>query len=173
MTVAEMKYSNPKIWVRLSCQLSARLFVPFISSLGCCNCYEFFPAFQVVGNGDGATTPSPSSPKPTPSQVHKALSSKPLLPLLHPPDPRSRAPYGSGDHDDGYNLVFPSLAAFHAWREQEEETQMVEFVKGDTHGSKAVPPRFKDHTKTRMREAFKKWRKKYVKKTSREGQEGA
>lgn len=76
----------------------------------------------------------------------------------------SRAPYGSGDHDDGYSLVFPSLAAFHAWREQEEETQMVEFVKGDTHGSKAVPPRFKDHTKLVCARHSRSGRKKYVKK---------
>jgi len=60
--------------------------------------------------------------------------------------------------------VFPSLAAFHAWREQEEETQMVEFVKGDTHGSKAVPPRFKDHTKLVLRQAFEERTQKYVKK---------
>jgi len=76
----------------------------------------------------------------------------------------SRAPYGSGDHDDGYSLVFPSLAAFHAWREQEEDTQMVEFVKGDTHGSKAVPPRFKDHTKLVCARHSRSGRKKYVKK---------
>ena len=76
----------------------------------------------------------------------------------------SRAPYGSGDHDDGYSLIFPSLAAFHAWREQEEETQMVEFVKGDTHGSKAVPPRFKDHTKLVCARHSRSGRKKYVKK---------
>ncbi|KZP25423.1 hypothetical protein FIBSPDRAFT_1041560 [Athelia psychrophila] len=75
-----------------------------------------------------------------------------------------RAPYGSGDHDDGYSLVFPSLEAFHAWREQEEETQMVEFVKGDTHGSKAVPPRFKDHTKLVCARHSRSGRKKYVKK---------
>jgi len=76
----------------------------------------------------------------------------------------SRAPYGSGDHDDGYSLVFPSLDAFHAWREHEEETQMVEFVKGDTHGSKAVPPRFKDHTKLVCARHSRSGRKKYVKK---------
>ena len=75
-----------------------------------------------------------------------------------------RAPYGSGDHDDGYSLIFPSLEAFHAWREHEEETQMVEFVKGDTHGSKAVPPRFKDHTKLVCARHSRSGRKKYVKK---------
>src|ERR1700722_7112273 len=61
------------------------------------------------------------------------------------PPTATKQPYGSGDHEDGYTLVFPNLEAFHAWRQQEEETQMVEFVKGDTHGSKAIPPRFKDH----------------------------
>lgn len=40
-----------------------------------------------------------------------------------------KAPYGSGDTDDGYTLVFPNLAAFNEWREKEEITQMVEFVK--------------------------------------------
>jgi hypothetical protein len=91
----------------------------------------------------------------------------PTQPSATPASPSasaSRAPYGSGDHDDGYSLVFPSLAAFHAWREQEEETQMVEFVKGDTHGSKAVPPRFKDHTKLVCARHSRSGRKKYVKK---------
>ncbi|KAI0801135.1 hypothetical protein C8Q74DRAFT_1240416 [Fomes fomentarius] len=55
--------------------------------------------------------------------------------------------YGSGDADDRYTLVFESMDAFEAWRQREEEEKMVEFVKGDTHASKAVPPRFKEHTK--------------------------
>ncbi|KAJ6575346.1 hypothetical protein B0H19DRAFT_1128248 [Mycena capillaripes] len=76
----------------------------------------------------------------------------------------SKAPYGSGDTDDGYTLVFPNLDAFHEWRNKEEETQMVEFVKGDTHGSKAVPPRFKDHTKLVCARHSRSGRKKYVKK---------
>lgn len=76
----------------------------------------------------------------------------------------SKAPYGSGDSDDGYTLVFPSLDAFHEWRAQEEEDKMVEFVKGDTHGSKAVPPRFKDHTKLVCARHSRSGRKKYVKK---------
>jgi hypothetical protein len=76
----------------------------------------------------------------------------------------AKRPYGSGDHEDGYTLVFPSLEAFHAWRQQEEESQMVEFVKGDTHGSKAVPPRFKDHTKLVCARHSRSGRKKYVKK---------
>ncbi|KAG9314183.1 hypothetical protein JVU11DRAFT_4969 [Chiua virens] len=76
----------------------------------------------------------------------------------------TRPPYGSGDTDDGYTLVFPNLAAFQEWRAHEEETQMVEFVKGDTHGSKAVPPRFKDHTKLVCARHSRSGRKKYVKK---------
>ncbi|KAH7885986.1 hypothetical protein F5I97DRAFT_1876854 [Phlebopus sp. FC_14] len=76
----------------------------------------------------------------------------------------SRPPYGSGDSDDGYTLVFPNIAAFQQWRAQEEENQMVEFVKGDTHGSKAVPPRFKDHTKLVCARHSRSGRKKYVKK---------
>ncbi len=64
-----------------------------------------------------------------------------------------RGPYGSGDMDDGYTLVFENLEAFQVWREKEEEEKVVEFVKGDTHGSKAVPPRFS-----------RSGRKKYVKK---------
>ncbi|KAG5644602.1 hypothetical protein DXG03_008080 [Asterophora parasitica] len=76
----------------------------------------------------------------------------------------SKAPYGSGDTDDGYTLVFPNLEAFHEWRAQEEERQTVEFVKGDTHGSKAVPPRFKDHTKLVCARHSRSGRKKYVKK---------
>lgn len=76
----------------------------------------------------------------------------------------TKQPYGSGDTDDGYTLVFPNLEAFHEWRNQEEERQMVEFVKGDTHGSKAVPPRFKDHTKLVCARHSRSGRKKYVKK---------
>jgi hypothetical protein len=41
---------------------------------------------------------------------------------------------------------------------------MVEFVKGDTHGSKAVPPRFKDHTKLVCARHSRSGRKKYIKK---------
>jgi hypothetical protein len=76
----------------------------------------------------------------------------------------NKGPYGSGDQDDGYTLIFPHLEAFQAWRRQEEETQMVEFVKGDTHGSKASPPRFKDHTKLVCARHSRSGRKKYIKK---------
>jgi hypothetical protein len=66
--------------------------------------------------------------------------------------------------DDGYTLVFDSLEAFQEWREKEEEEKIVEFVKGDTHGSKAVPPRFKDHVKLICARHSRSGRKKYVKK---------
>ena len=75
-----------------------------------------------------------------------------------------KGPYGSGDIDDGYTLVFESMDAFQAWRRKEEEEKMVEFVKGDTHGSKAIPPRFKDHTKLVCARHSRSGRKKYVKK---------
>ena len=75
-----------------------------------------------------------------------------------------KAPYGSGDADDGYTLVFESMDAFQEWRRKEEEEKVVEFVKGDTHGSKAVPPRFKDHTKLVCARHTRSGRKKYVKK---------
>lgn len=75
-----------------------------------------------------------------------------------------RGPYGSGDMDDGYTLLFENLEAFQAWREKEEEEKVVEFVKGDTHGSKAVPPRFKDHVKLICARHSRSGRKKYVKK---------
>lgn len=76
----------------------------------------------------------------------------------------AKRPYGSGDVDDGYTLVFESMDAFQAWRLREEEEKMIEFVKGDTHGSKAVPPRFKDHTKLVCARHSRSGRKKYVKK---------
>ncbi|KAI8990558.1 hypothetical protein BD414DRAFT_381636, partial [Trametes punicea] len=72
--------------------------------------------------------------------------------------------YGSGEADERYNLVFESLEAFEAWRQREEEEKMVEFVKGDTHASKAVPPRFKEHTKLVCGRHSRGGRKKYVKK---------
>ena len=56
------------------------------------------------------------------------------------------------------------MDAFEAWRQREEEEKMVEFVKGDTHASKAVPPRFKEHTKLVCGRHSRGGRKKYVKK---------
>lgn len=45
------------------------------------------------------------------------------------PSKQSKQPYGSGDSDDGYTLIFPNIEAFQAWRAAEEERQSVEFVK--------------------------------------------
>ncbi|PFH54862.1 hypothetical protein AMATHDRAFT_38092 [Amanita thiersii Skay4041] len=120
------------------------------------------------------------------TQHHNHHPSPPPLPLYQPTVPLpdhdqdksqpssvssrgNKQPYGSGDTDDGYTLVFSNLAAFERWRAAEEEEQMVEFVKarnlhGDTHGSKAVPPRFKDHTKLVCARHSRSGRKKYIKK---------
>lgn len=62
------------------------------------------------------------------------------------PSSGSKQPYGSGDTDDGYTLVFPNLDAFHDWRNDEEERQMVEFVKvrhalQPSAGAHAILPR--------------------------------
>ncbi|KAF8973630.1 hypothetical protein BDZ97DRAFT_1776010 [Flammula alnicola] len=76
----------------------------------------------------------------------------------------TKQPYGSGDTDDGYTLIFQNIDAFQAWRAAEEERNCVEFVKGDTHGSKADPPRFKDHTKLVCARHSRSGRKKYIKK---------
>ncbi|OJA16227.1 hypothetical protein AZE42_00012 [Rhizopogon vesiculosus] len=100
---------------------------------------------------------SSSTPAPTATASSLAIPAPPK-------STTARSPYGCGDSDDGYTLIFPNLAAFQEWRQHEEETQMVEFVKGDTHGSKAVPPRFKDHTKLVCARHSRSGRKKYVKK---------
>ncbi|KAF8922113.1 hypothetical protein CPB85DRAFT_1427445 [Mucidula mucida] len=71
----------------------------------------------------------------------------------------AKPPYGSGTDDDGYNLRFETLDAFQAWQIE----QSVEFVKGDTHGSKADPPRFKEHTKLVCARHSRSGRKKYIK----------
>ncbi|ETW87070.1 hypothetical protein HETIRDRAFT_437723 [Heterobasidion irregulare TC 32-1] len=112
----------------------------------------------------------------TPHQYSPPAQSGPVLgPLSEPPQFQlqtvdgsvrgsNRGPYGSGDMNDGYTLVFENMNAFEAWRAKEEEEKMVEFVKGDTHGSKAVPPRFKDHVKLVCARHSRSGRKKYVKK---------
>ncbi|KAJ6520046.1 hypothetical protein C8R45DRAFT_953695 [Mycena sanguinolenta] len=100
-------------------------------------------------------------------QQFQAVNPNSTFPTNHipvGPAPSTKAPYGSGDTDDGYTLVFPDLQTFHEWRLKEEEDKCVEFVKGDTHGSKAVPPRFKDHTKLVCARHSRSGRKKYVKK---------
>ena len=103
-----------------------------------------------------AQTPSYSTPAPAPtaSNTQNGGATRGT----------QRGPYGSGDMDDGYTLVFADLVAFQVWREKEEEEKIVEFVKGDTHGSKAVPPRFKDHVKLVCARHSRSGRKKYVKK---------
>ncbi|KAG6821394.1 hypothetical protein H0H93_014191 [Arthromyces matolae] len=101
---------------------------------------------------------------PIPSHLPPSTSSFSATSTPQKQPGSNKQPYGSGDADDGYTLVFPNLAAFQEWRQQEEDRQMVEFVKGDTHGSKAVPPRFKDHTKLVCARHSRSGRKKYVKK---------
>ncbi|PCH34018.1 hypothetical protein WOLCODRAFT_135451 [Wolfiporia cocos MD-104 SS10] len=101
------------------------------------------------------------------SAGQSSLSSVPAETSNHQPAPTPRtqkAPYGSGDIDDGYTLTFDNMDAFQEWRQREEEEKMIEFVKGDTHGSKAVPPRFKDHTKLVCARHSRSGKKKYVKK---------
>ena len=41
----------------------------------------------------------------------------------------SKQPYGSGDSEDGYTLIFSNLDEFQAWRQAEEDRNCVEFVK--------------------------------------------
>ncbi|KAI9512571.1 hypothetical protein F5148DRAFT_1162566 [Russula earlei] len=111
---------------------------------------------------DSISVQSPQSPPyPTSAPTSASTSNN-----IHDAATRGaqRGPYGSGDMDDGYTLVFENLEAFQAWREKEEEEKVVEFVKGDTHGSKAMPPRFKDHVKLICARHSRSGRKKYVKK---------
>ncbi|KAF8323031.1 hypothetical protein DL93DRAFT_2070453 [Clavulina sp. PMI_390] len=79
-------------------------------------------------------------------------------------DDASKGLYGSGDLEDGYTLSFANMAEFNKWRSEEEEAKCIEFVKGDVHVSKAVPPRFKEHTKLVCARHTRSGRKKYVKK---------
>ncbi|KAH9178732.1 hypothetical protein EDB89DRAFT_1928206 [Lactarius sanguifluus] len=93
-----------------------------------------------------AQTPPYSTPTPAPvSNIQNGGATRST----------QRGPYGSGDMDDGYTL--PGGL-------KEEEEKVVEFVKGDTHGSKAVPPRFKDHVKLVCARHSRNGKKKYVKK---------
>ncbi|EJF66816.1 hypothetical protein BD309DRAFT_946421 [Dichomitus squalens] len=103
------------------------------------------PPFGQLSSDSGTRVQSPSS------ATHFADNSRKGL-------------YGSGDADDRYTLIFENMDAFEAWRQREEEEKMVEFVKGDTHASKAVPPRFKEHTKLVCGRHSRGGRKKYVKK---------
>ncbi|OSD03203.1 hypothetical protein PYCCODRAFT_1434621 [Trametes coccinea BRFM310] len=114
---------------------------------------------QTYNELDGSSPASmgPMSNDPTgASGVHSP-------PATYTENPR-KGLYGSGEADERYTLVFESIEAFEAWRQREEEEKMVEFVKGDTHSSKAVPPRFKEHTKLVCGRHSRGGRKKYVKK---------
>ena len=120
----------------------------------------------------------PPVPQPGTSSVSLAPSS--LIVSAVAGASTTKQPYGSGDTDDGYTLIFANMDAFQTWRTAEEERNCVEFVKvmkhacarllplniaqGDTHGSKADPPRFKDHTKLVCARHSRSGRKKYVKK---------
>ncbi|CAE6493392.1 unnamed protein product [Rhizoctonia solani] len=64
----------------------------------------------------------------------------------------------------GYNLTFQSLAEFEVWRQQEEDMHTIEFVRGDSHGSRSNPPRFKEHVKLVCARHSRRGRKQYVKK---------
>ncbi|KAF8711777.1 hypothetical protein RHS03_01645, partial [Rhizoctonia solani] len=70
----------------------------------------------------------------------------------------------SNNPGDGYNLTFQSLAEFEEWRQQEEEMYTIEFVRGDSHGSRSNPPRFKEHVKLVCARHSRRGRKQYVKK---------
>ncbi|OCH96421.1 hypothetical protein OBBRIDRAFT_718201 [Obba rivulosa] len=124
------------------------------------------PSQQTLANASGSSSIVQSSlSQALGQQPEQMMQPGPNIQMQPPMSSGSKkGPYGSGDADDGYTLVFESMAAFQAWRQHEEEEKMVEFVKGDTHGSKAVPPRFKDHTKLVCARHSRSGRKKYVKK---------
>ncbi|KAI0347691.1 hypothetical protein BDW22DRAFT_1479629 [Trametopsis cervina] len=112
----------------------------------------------------------PPIPPPQPQLTQAALvlnngTASGVLQIQHVGDGSlKKGPYGSGELDDGYTMTFATMEEFNEWRKQEEEEKVVEFVKGDTHGSKAVPPRFKEHTKLVCARHTRSGRKKYVKK---------
>jgi len=81
-------------------------------------------SFQHFRLGDLALSQPSSSVALYPSQIQPDPTKSLPLSSAH-----AKQPYGSGDTDDGYTLVFPNLAAFQEWRAAEEERQMVEFVK--------------------------------------------
>ncbi|GJJ09773.1 hypothetical protein Clacol_003997 [Clathrus columnatus] len=106
---------------------------------------------------------TPSSSSTSTSNPHD-VNNTPGSSSTRSPGSLRKPAYGSGEPDDGYTLVFTNMEEFQSWRAREEEEKTVEFVKGDTHGSKAVPPRFKDHTKLVCARHTRSGRKKYVKK---------
>ncbi|KEP47511.1 hypothetical protein V565_153100 [Rhizoctonia solani 123E] len=82
------------------------------------------------------------------------------------PDELHQSPelFVSNNPDDGYDLTFQSLAEFEVWRQQEEEMHTIEFIRGDSHGSRSNPPRFKEHVKLVCARHSRRGRKQYVKK---------
>ena len=80
-------------------------------------------AFQQFRLGDLNSLHQPITIQ-DPAPTHTTFATNPTKSVS-----ATKQPYGSGDTDDGYTLVFPNLDAFQAWREQEEERNMVEFVK--------------------------------------------
>ncbi|KAG8812191.1 hypothetical protein FRC17_002145 [Serendipita sp. 399] len=78
-------------------------------------------------------TPSIITPGPTP---------QPIIIQYDAAQP-SKHLYGSGEQDEGFTLEFANLDNFHAWKEEIERTDCVDYFKVDAHTSKAVPPRFK------------------------------
>ena len=120
------------------------------------------------------TNPGPSSYQAAANELTQVAFSSQIQshgdPYQHDLQPMPNAslnkkgPYGSGDADDGYTLCFPSMAAFLEWKQKEEDEKMIEFVKGDSHQSRANPPRFKEHTKLVCARHSRSGRKKYVKK---------
>ena len=131
--------------------------------------YMHLPGSGVqLSGGPGSMTTSSSSLSPPFVPLSGESSARVQSPSAPPggafADAARKGLYGSGDADDRYTLVFESMDAFEAWRQSEEEEKMVEFVKGDTHASKAVPPRFKEHTKLVCGRHSRGGRKKYVKK---------
>ena len=112
-------------------------------------------------------SPSSASVPSVPSYLSEFPAVTPYEPTVErkPFTPNSKAFLSSpADADDGYDLVFSNLEEFQQWRLKEEEEKSIEFVKSDSHGSKAVPPRFKDHTKLVCARHPRTGRKKYVKK---------
>ena len=75
-----------------------------------------------------------------PRQLFTSISQNTILSFFTAVPPTltsSKQPYGSGDSDDGYTLIFTNLDAFQAWRTSEEERQCVEFVKVISYSSQA------------------------------------
>ena len=86
--------------------------------------------------------------------------------MHHPLQDQKQTPDCTGVSEDGYSLEFPSIEAFQHWRSEVEERDSVEFIKADTHRSKATPPRFNEHTRMVCARHCKGVRDKYAKMPS-------